>query len=64
MLWSISQDYHNLGYLFVCVHILGLISVLISGLIWDPPMAGFVVKFGVIMAYFETVLVVGLMACV
>ena len=38
--------------------------MLISGLIWDPPMAGFVVKFGVVMAYFETVLVAGLMACV
>ena len=29
-LWSISWDFHNLGYLFVCVQILGLISVLIS----------------------------------
>ena len=38
--------------------------VLISGLIWDRPMAGLVVKFGVVMAYFEIVLVVGLVTCV
>ena len=38
--------------------------MLILGLIWDRPMVGLVVKFGVVMAYFETVLVVGLVACV
>ena len=38
--------------------------VLISGLIWDRPMAGLVVRFGVVMAYFEIVLVAGLVACV
>ena len=38
--------------------------VLISRLIWDGPMAGLVVRFGAIMAYFETVLVAGLVACV
>ena len=36
-LWSISQDYRNLGYLSVCVQILGLVFIvdfiLILGLI-------------------------------
>ena len=44
--------------------ILGLISVLILGLIWDRPMASLVVRFGAIMAYFETVLMASLVACV
>ena len=38
--------------------------VLILGLIWDYSMAGLVVRFEAIIAYFETVLVVGLVACV
>ena len=38
--------------------------MLISKLIWNRPMAGLVVRFGLVMAYFETVLVAGLVACV
>ena len=33
-------------------------------LIWDRPMASLVVIFRVVMAYFEIVLVAGLVACV
>ena len=38
--------------------------ILILGLIWDRPMAGLVVRFEAVMAYFETVLVAGLVAYV
>ena len=38
--------------------------VLILRLIWDLPMAGLVVRIGVVMDYFETVLVDGPMSCV
>ena len=44
--------------------ILGLISVLILGLIWDRPMANLVVRFEAIMVYFEIVLMASLVACV
>ena len=37
--------------------------VLISGLIWDRPMTSFVVRFRVVMAYFEIVLVASIVAC-
>ena len=38
--------------------------MLIFGLIWDRPMVDLVVIFGAVIAYFETVLVADLMACV
>ena len=55
--------------LFICLCLdfgtdFGANFALISGLIWDSPMADLVVRFGAVMAYFETFLVACLMACV
>ena len=64
---------HFLGLLhlrlFICLCLdfrinVGADFVLISRLIWDRPMTGLVVRFGAVMAYFETILVAGLVACV
>ena len=50
-------------FVYLCLDF-GVDFVLISRLICDSPMAGLVVRFGAVMAYFETVLAVGPVACV
>ena len=51
-------------FIYLCLDFGIDFGVLILGLIWDCPMADLVVRFGAVIAYFEIVLVVGLVACV